>query len=876
MRGRGQRARRARERWFDAALLLATVLFFLQFFEPALLLLDTTPTGGDIPAHNYLASHLAERLLPQGRLLGWAPGWWSGFPMFQFYFFPPYLLMALLSWLPGLSLNVAFKLVCALSIAATPLAAWSLGRGLGYRFPLPAILALLMIPFLMVRSHTIWGLNIYSLLSGEIANAFAFPLLLLYLGAAYRAARRGRGLARPAILLALTVLTHLTTGLVAAAWTILLPFLAGSRSLGRRLVQVASWCAVALFLVAFWLLPLATRLLYTTEFGEDWKIDLIQTLPPAAAVYAALAALGAGCGIWRRDPRPLSALAGLAVSFLLFRFGFHLNLVNIRFWGFLYFFLLLGAAHGIAVLLGGRTRRFAPLAVLALLIGYDGFYSAAGAEARSWARWNFEGAERKAAWPVYQKLLERLRGTPGRVAHDLHDANNRFGSVRAFEALPHFIGKPILEGGIIQSAFSAPFAMAAQCEFSRSCAGFPRIVTPPRYDLDAATRHLELLGARQLIAYYPRLQRDLEHDPRWRELLQVGDYKLFELTDYDGALVTVPPHRPLHVRTERWLPFALDWFYEPDNIDQPLVLDAAGMSERAARDALRARLGPGDGTIYDWRVLGPFESPRDPKRSFWDPSTDRPFDPVPWEAGLDPRRPGPQGRAWRSAHSGTSYIDLSRIFGELEEVTAYAAVFLVAEAPTRALLHFGSDDGIQIWLDGKRRRRNHKHRPYDPALGTIRLDLEPGVHRLVVEVENAGGAWGFSARLTGREGAALEAVHATLDPGAPPGAAPPLPPPIRTAVRIEERVEPDRIEFTTDGIGLPHLIKVSYYPDWEVEGADRIYLATPSYMLVYPQRARVVLRYRRSAAEWIGLLLTGPAIAFLALRHRPRRRRFGR
>ena len=872
--GPSQRARRSRERLFDAALLIGLGLFLLQFFEPELLLLDTTPTGGDIPAHNYLAGYLGTELLPRGRLFGWAPGWWSGFPMFQFYFFLPYLLMNALAALPGISLPVAFKFTCALAVVATPAAAWGLGRTLGYRFPAPAILALFMIPFLMVHSHTIWGLNIYSLLSGEIANAFSFPLFLLYLGVAYRAVRRRRGVVLAALLLALTVMTHLTTGLVAAAVTLTVPFLSGGKQLGRGILRAGAWSILALLLVAFWLAPLIAKLPYTTEFGEDWKVDLLKSLPPSAWVYALLALIGLITGIWRRERRPFYALSGLAISYLFFRFGFHLNLVNIRFWGFLYFFLLLGAAHGAAVLL--RRFRFAALAVVLLLLVYDAVYSHAGAEARSWARWNFEGFERKATWPVYHALIERLRGTPGRAAHDLHDANNRFGSVRAFEALPYFIGKPTVEGGIIQSAFSAPFAMAAQCDYSRSCAGFPRIVTPGRYNFDAATRHFELLNVKQIIAFHPRLQQDLAQDHRWRELLSVEGYKLFELTTHDGSYVTVPPHWPLHVRTEQWLPLALDWFYQTANLDQPLVLDPAGLDEARARALLRARLGPGDGTLYNWHLLGPFPNPRDPQLNFWDPASDHPFRPVPWEAALDPLRPGPRNRSWIACYSGTAFIDLTRPLGELEEVTAYAATFLVVSRPTTAILHFGSDDGIQIWLDGKRLRRDHRHHPYDPQLGTLRLDLSAGIHRLIAEVENAGGAWGFSMRLTDPRGRVLETVSDAPDPAAPPLALPPAPAEIRRKVHITEQVEPDRIEFSTDAVGLPHLIKVSYFPDWKVEGAAKIYLATPSYMLVYPQRSHVVIYYARGASDWIGLALSALALLGLAgwmwrrRGHRPR------
>ena len=44
----------------------------------------------------------------------------------------------------------------------------------------------------------------------------------------------------------------------------------------------------------------------------------------------------------------------------------------------------------------------------------------------------------------------------------------------------------------------------------------------------------------------------------------------------------------------------------------------------------------------------------------------------------------------------------------------------------------------------------------------------------------------------------------------------------------------DRISFRTDAIGVPHLVKVSYFPNWQAEGADGPYHSGPSFMVVVP------------------------------------------
>ncbi len=58
--------------------------------EP-LLFLDTTPSGGDMGAHVWGPAYLRDHLLPQARLSGWTPDWYSGFPAYHFYMVVPSL-----------------------------------------------------------------------------------------------------------------------------------------------------------------------------------------------------------------------------------------------------------------------------------------------------------------------------------------------------------------------------------------------------------------------------------------------------------------------------------------------------------------------------------------------------------------------------------------------------------------------------------------------------------------------------------------------------------------------------------------------------------------------------------------------------------------
>ena len=74
----------------------------------------------------------------------------------------------------------------------------------------------------------------------------------------------------------------------------------------------------------------------------------------------------------------------------------------------------------------------------------------------------------------------------------------------------------------------------------------------------------------------------------------------------------------------------------------------------------------------------------------------------------------------------------------------------------------------------------------------------------------------------------------------------------------------DRISFHTTAIGVPHMIKVSYFPDWRAVGAEGPYRVAPSLMMVIPTQEDVVLQFRSSLAEKAGMAITILALLFIA------------
>ncbi len=78
-------------------------------------------------------------------------------------------------------------------------------------------------------------------------------------------------------------------------------------------------------------------------------------------------------------------------------------------------------------------------------------------------------------------------------------------------------------------------------------------------------------------------------------------------------------------------------------------------------------------------------------------------------------------------------------------------------------------------------------------------------------------------------------------------------------------LEDHRISFDTTAIGVPHLVKVSFFPNWRVSGAEGPYRAAPAFMVVTPTESHVELTFERRWYEHAGLVLALLAAAGLGV-----------
>jgi hypothetical protein len=87
-------------------------------------------------------------------------------------------------------------------------------------------------------------------------------------------------------------------------------------------------------------------------------------------------------------------------------------------------------------------------------------------------------------------------------------------------------------------------------------------------------------------------------------------------------------------------------------------------------------------------------------------------------------------------------------------------------------------------------------------------------------------------------------------------------------------ISDEAVSFSVDKVGIPVLVKVSYFPNWKVSGAREIYRAAPNMMVVVPTEKNVRLSYEPSGLDQFAYVLTFAGIVLVVLMLR-RRLRYG-
>jgi hypothetical protein len=294
----------------DWLVVAGCVVFAFLNLHPGEILDQAVPSGGDMGAHVWGPAFLRDHLLTEGRLSGWTPDWYAGFPAYQFYMVVPSLLIVALDvglfagWLlvvplaAGAGLVVvgtrtagarrwllvaaavlvvvfgvelpygtAFKLVSVAGVLSLPVCIYVFGRLAELPFPGPALLSVASVLFLFDRNFTIYGGNVASTLAGEFAFSISLSLAVLYLGVLIRGLRTGQHRALAAVLLALTGLCHLIPAFFALGATVVIAL--ARRPSIRTPIWLVGVLPVGGLISAFWVLPFWWQRDFVNDMGWE-------------------------------------------------------------------------------------------------------------------------------------------------------------------------------------------------------------------------------------------------------------------------------------------------------------------------------------------------------------------------------------------------------------------------------------------------------------------------------------------------------------------------------------------------------------------------------------------------------------------------------
>lgn len=573
-------------RLVDVAVLLAAAGLLLVFFRPGLLLSETTATGGDTGAHVYTPWYLRTHLLPRGLVSGWSPDWYGGFPVLHFYFPFVMVVQALLSFV--LPYAVAFKIGTVLGVFFFPVSVYVFLRLLRFRFPTPAVGAVLSLAFLFMDSFQIYGGNIASTLAGEYSFSVGLGLQFVFLGLAYRISTGHDG--RPllaAVVLAVAVLSHLLPVTMIVALTPLLLYWA-IRTHGARLafVRLGAVFVLAFGLTAFWSVPFLARLSYAADMHwlplEGWR----PLFPRELWIYLGAGALGLVVAALRRDGRVLLLVVPAALGCLFYVTVVPGGLFDGKVWNGRYLpFWYLGSLLSTAYLVGTTIptlarflwRRRAPAVAVALLgslavvTGGQILRDKPASYVDDWIEHNYAGVEATNAHPVFAALMARIaRLPPGRVMWEPSPDLGELGTPVALMTIPYWTGHPTMEGIYFESSSLTPFHFLTAAEVadkpSNPIPGLPY----SSFDLERGRRHMELLDVTYFLSRSPRAQAAATAAGLQR-IDQVGPFTLFRV-DSPGQVV-VPAYEPVVLERGHWIDENVPWFSGMSELDVPMARD---------------------------------------------------------------------------------------------------------------------------------------------------------------------------------------------------------------------------------------------------------------------------------------------------------------
>ena len=562
------------ETFSDFIVIVGIIAFLLSYFKPELILSQTTVAGGDTASHNYPAYFLKNYLLPKGKIIGWCPGWFAGFPLFQFYFPLLFIVATLSSFL--IPLQVSVKIITVLGTFLLPIFTYLAMKMMKFKFPLPILAATFTLPFLFNEGNSMWGGNIPSTLAGEFSYSFSLSLTILFFGLLCRGIQYKKDLLKNSVIFALIVFSHAITAIYAFFTSAFFLINKKVKTTIQNFAYLLKIYLIAFLLLGFWILPFLLKSEYTTPFSFKWiYFDMRKEIfPDILLPFLALALIGSIVAIKNKDKRILLFLFSIAISIIFYFVSPKIGIVDIRFIPFIQLSITIIAAYCVYCIIEKlkiKSKWIIPLIIFILTVAW---VNKNVTYIHHWIKWNYEGFENKPLWETFKKVNDFVKGSykDARVIFEHSQLHDKAGSSRAFESLPLFSGRSTYEGLYMQSSISTPFIFYFQSEISESApCPYPDWSPCASFNSTKAAKHLAMFNVEYVIAVTERVKRELRENSLYELVATFEPYEIFRLKINPNRYVNVPKYEPVVFETKDWKRISYEWFKNEDLLDVPLV-----------------------------------------------------------------------------------------------------------------------------------------------------------------------------------------------------------------------------------------------------------------------------------------------------------------
>ena len=555
-------------------------LVLVLFLRVDLVFENNTPTGGDMGAHIVAIDTFIKDFIPNFQINGWSNDWFSGYPLYYFYFPLPAIITFFFNLI--FPFGVAFKIMVVMSMILVVYSIEKLMRNTPNQISIFGATAGLF--YVFTESFTIYGGNLASTLAGQFSFAYSLAFANLSIFYLIKSKNNFR-FPISSIFLALCLLSHLIPFIIyspiyAFYW------LSKKQNLNQRVLSIS----IFLGLVSRWSISLLVNLEYTTNMSYTpfSKLeDLIkEDILPMVFILISLLVVK-GKNLIKNKTYNIFDFYIISSSVLLYFFvpeGALWNGRLIPFFNLGVVFLFFKAIeifiedidlfqHGVSLLtitfLGGTIyclyifyekwsnnqsylNLYIPIILLIMIFAILNFNNVAiqlnmlivslifstVSFLPHWLNWNFTGYEGKNDWNQIQSLYSQLDNLkPGRIMWEPNSDMNKYGTPMTLMTIPYFTKHTSMEGLYFDSSITTPFHFISVSGLAKRPSNPVGGLSYINNQFDKGVDYLYDLGVDYFISYTEEIESKAMNSDRLTYLFSTDPFSVFQVNSSKIELI---------------------------------------------------------------------------------------------------------------------------------------------------------------------------------------------------------------------------------------------------------------------------------------------------------------------------------------------------